>query len=230
MILFLAGMAALALWWLSHQRLTAKPWLEEGAISDFPDAGTPVPAAKIGLGVFLAVVSCLFALLISAYFVRMDTADWRPLPVPKLLWFNTGLLIASSAALQWAKIAAHKGQIEDVKTALYSAGGLSLAFVAGQLMAWQELDAAGYYLAENPANSFFYLITGLHGLHVFGGLVALGRPTYKLWRGAKLEQLPTSIGLCATYWHFLLIVWLILFAMLTGYAGNFFDICRTVLS
>ena len=82
-ILFLAVIAVIAGWWLSQQRLTAKPWLEEGPVGDFPgtDAMT-VPAAKIGLGVFLAVVGSLFALFISAYSMRMSMGDWRALPVP----------------------------------------------------------------------------------------------------------------------------------------------------
>ena len=76
-ILFvLAPIGAIVAWWLSRQRLTAKPWLEVGPIDEFPHTGaSPLPAATIGLGVFLAVVSSLFALFISAYFMRMQVAD-----------------------------------------------------------------------------------------------------------------------------------------------------------
>ena len=97
-ILFvLAPIGAIVAWWLSRQRLTAKPWLEVGAIDDFPGTGaSSLPAATMGLGVFLAVVSSLFALFISAYFMRMQVADWVQMPAPKLLWFNTGVLILSS--------------------------------------------------------------------------------------------------------------------------------------
>ena len=96
-ILFvLAPIGAIVAWWLSRQRLTAKPWLEVGAIDDFPGTGaSSLPAATIGLGVFLAVVSSLFALFISAYFMRMQVADWAQMPTPKVLWFNTGVLILS---------------------------------------------------------------------------------------------------------------------------------------
>jgi cytochrome c oxidase subunit III len=210
--LFLAVIAAIVAWWLAQQRLTAKPWLGAGLIGD---TGTSsLPAAKIGLGVFLAVVGCLFTLLISAYTMRMEMGEWRPAPVPKLLWLNTGVLIVSSGALQWAQVAARRGKMGGVKGGLLAGGGMALAFLAGQLIAWRQLDAAGYYLTANSAAAFFYLITGVHGLHILGGLVALGRTMDKAWRGLKLDQMRLSVELCATYWHFLLFVWLVLFSLL----------------
>jgi cytochrome c oxidase subunit III len=113
-ILFvLAPIGAIVAWWLSRQRLTAKPWLEVGAIDAFPRTGAlSLPAATIGLGVFLAVVSLLFALFISAYFMRMQVADWAQMPAPKVLWFNTGVLILSSVAQQYAQVAARRGPPE----------------------------------------------------------------------------------------------------------------------
>src|SRR5437660_3696741 len=100
------GIAAIAGWWLSQQRLAAKPWLEQGVIADWREENpSSLPPAKIGLGVFLAVVGSLFALFISAYSMRMSMVDWRALPVPKLLWFNTGGLGTSSISVQWANMA-----------------------------------------------------------------------------------------------------------------------------
>ncbi|MGH6812041.1 MAG: cytochrome c oxidase subunit 3 [Methylocella sp.] len=210
--LFLAVIAAVVAWWLAQQRLTAKPWLEAGPIGD--TGASSLPAAKIGLAVFLAVVGSLFALLISAYLMRMEIGEWKPAPVPKLLWLNTGVLILSSGALQWAQVAARRGRMDGVRAALLAGGVFALAFLAGQLVAWRQLDAAGYYLTTNPAAAFFYLVTGVHGLHILGGLVALGRTMDKAWGGFKLDQLRLSVELCATYWHFLLFVWLVLFGLL----------------
>jgi hypothetical protein len=114
-LFFLAPIGVIVAWWLSRQRLMAKPWLDVSAIGEVPDTGaSSSPAATIGLGVFLAVVSSLFALFISAYFMRMQVADWVQLPAPKLLWFNTGVLILSSVALQYAQVAARRGRIQDV--------------------------------------------------------------------------------------------------------------------
>nr|HAQ95327.1 cytochrome-c oxidase [Afipia sp.] len=140
-VLFMAGIAAIAGWWLSQQRLAAKPWLEEGVIGDFPDGSvSSLPPAKIGLGVFLAVVGSLFALFISAYSMRMELIDWRSMPVPKLLWFNTGVLIVSSAALQWAQVAARRDDGDNVLIGLLAGGVSAVVFVIGQVLAWAQLN------------------------------------------------------------------------------------------
>jgi cytochrome c oxidase subunit III len=230
-ILFMAGIAAIAGWWLSQQRLAAKPWLEEGVIFDLrEDSPSSLPPAKLGLGVFLAVVGSLFALFISAYSMRMNMVDWRALPVPGLLWFNTGVLILSSIALQWAHMAARRNNMDGVIIGLCAGGACALIFLAGQLLAWRQLSLAGYFVASNPANSFFYLITAVHGLHLMGGLVALGRTIAKVWRGAEMTQVRLSVELCVIYWHFLLLVWLVLLGLLTGWTDGFVDICRRLLT
>jgi Heme/copper-type cytochrome/quinol oxidase, subunit 3 len=176
--------------------------------------GLPLPKAKVGLWVFLGVVTVLFSIIVNAYLMRMELVDWHPLPEPRLLWLNTGLLILSSAAMQWARLAARRGEIDGLKLGLLAGGVFAWAFLAGQLWAWQQLGALGYFVATNPANSFFYLITALHGLHLLGGLVAGGKTTVKLWRGFDMVQLRLSVELCAVYWHFLLAVWLVLFSLL----------------
>jgi cytochrome c oxidase subunit 3 len=230
-ILFMAGIAAIAGWWLSQQRLGAKPWLEEGVTIDFREASaSSLPPAKIGLGVFLAVVGSLFALFVSAYSMRMNMVDWRALPVPRLLWFNTGVLLTSSIALQWAYMAARRNDMDGVIIGLCAGGASALIFLAGQLLAWRQLSFAGYFVTSNPANSFFYLITAVHGLHLVGGLVALGRTTAKVSRGATITQVRLSVELCAIYWHFLLLVWLVLLALLTGWTDDFVSICRQLLT
>ncbi|RWM92919.1 MAG: cytochrome-c oxidase [Mesorhizobium sp.] len=230
-LVFLLVIAGFAGWWLSHQRLMAKPWLEQGLIGDTIGLeGSALPTAKIGLGVFLAVVGCLFALFTSAYFMRMALSDWQALPLPRVLWFNTGVLVLSSIALQCASVAARRGEIDAVRLGLVTAGLTALAFLVGQLVAWRELTAGGYLLTANPANSFFYLITGMHGLHILGGLVGLGRTTAGAWNGTRPERLRLGVELCAMYWHFLLFVWLAIFALLAGWAASFIEICRQLLT
>ncbi|MDP1582318.1 MAG: cytochrome c oxidase subunit 3 [Bradyrhizobium sp.] len=230
-LLFMAVIALIVGWWLAQQRLTAKPWLEEGAIGDFPGTGAmALPAAKIGLGVFLAVAGSLFALFISAYYMRMNMVDWRALPVPRLLWLNTGVLVLSSVALQWAHVGARRNDMDRVIVGLCAGGASAVTFLVGQVLAWQQLSVAGYFVTSNPANTFFYLMTAAHGLHLMGGLVALGRTTAKVWHGAEMTQVRLSVELCAIYWHFLLLVWLVLLGLLTGWTDDFVDICRRLLN
>jgi cytochrome c oxidase subunit 3 len=183
-----------------------------------------LPDARLGLFVFLAVVTSLFALFISAYTMRMELGDWRPLPDPNLLWLNTGLLILSSIALQWAHIATGRDQVKIARKALLVGGFFAFAFMVGQMLAWQQLVDAGYFVHTNPANAFFYLITGTHALHLLGGMVAWlhllggmvawGRTTIKLLSGREIATIRTSVELCAVYWHFLLVVWVILFGLM----------------
>lgn len=229
-VVFMVGLAAVAGWWLSQQRLMTKPWLEEGVIDDYPDGRPLPPTAKVGLGVFLAVAGALFALFLSAYAMRMALLDWRAMPVPPLLWFNTGVLVLSSAMLQWAVIAARRADRDSMLTGLLAAGVSSIIFLIGQLLAWQQLVSAGFVLQSNPANAFFYLVTAVHGVHLLGGLVALGRTIVRAWRNTDAAPVRLGTELCAIYWHFLLLVWLILLAVLTGGVAAVVDICRQLIS
>jgi cytochrome c oxidase subunit 3 len=231
-LLLLAAIGTIVAWWLSKQRLMSKPWLEEGVIGEVPGSSS-YPTAKIGLAVFLAVASSLFALFISAYTMRMQLGDWRPLPTPNLLWLNTGLLVFSSLGLQWSQVAARRADMDGVRAGLLAGGVSALAFLAGQLLAWQQLTDAGYFLSTNPANAFFYMLTAVHGLHLLGGLIALGRTAAKVWRGYGPEQLRLSVELCTMYWHFLLVIWLLLFTLLLlesneSFAG-FLTLCASVI-
>jgi cytochrome c oxidase subunit 3 len=171
-------------------------------------------AARLGLWLLMAVVTVLFLQLIHAYVVRLGLDDWRPLPMPWQLWLNTTMLILSSVALQWTQFAARRGQRGPVTVGLLIAGAFAIAFLGGQLWAWQQLSALNYLVASNPANSFFYLITGLHGMHLLGGLVAWWLTSAKVRRGLEMERVYLSVQLCARYWHFLLALWLVLFALL----------------
>ncbi|MDR3449782.1 MAG: cytochrome c oxidase subunit 3 [Alphaproteobacteria bacterium] len=227
--LFLTAIAAIVVWFLSGQRLAAKPWLEQGVIGDVERASAPRPA-KLGLGVFLAVVGTLFALLMSAYAMRINAAEWWPRSTLTQLWLNTGLLLASSVALQWSVFAVRRDWIESAMFGLFAAGVFALCFLAGQLWVWRELHDAGLFLAASPAVAFLYLISGLHGLHLAGGMVALGRTVDKAGRELDAEKLRPSIELCAIYWHFLLAVWFLAFAVLSGWGNEFVVICRGLVS
>lgn len=174
----------------------------------------PEAAAGIGLWVFIGVASTLFALFGAAYVMRMDGSDWSSIALPWQLALSTALLLAGSAALQRASNAARAGL--PARRALLAGGVATLTFLASQLWAWQALLAAQVTLTGNPAASFFYLLTALHGLHVVGGLVAWGWAARSAWSTADGVDAPRRIALCARYWHFLLAVWGLLYATLAG--------------
>ncbi len=179
------------------------------------DSALPVPTAKLGLWLFLGAVTILFGALTSAYIVRsVAGADWQPLPKPPILWLNTAVLVLSSLVLQWAWTSVQRGERDKARYGLAVATFLGLSFVAGQLLAWRQLIAAGIYLQTNPSSSFFYLLTATHGAHLLGGIVALAWATVRVWRAMDGRQHVRSVELCAIYWHFLLLVWLWLLALM----------------
>jgi cytochrome c oxidase subunit 3 len=214
-LLVLVGIMAIVVWWLVRQTVNVKPWMEQRPVEIVHgDGALSLPSVKVGLGVFLAVASSLFALLISAYHMRMVGEDWTRLAVPKVLWLNTAVLILASVAMQWTRAAARRGQIDGVRSGLMAGGVFTFSFLAGQLWAWQQMAASGYFLTANPAYSFFYLLTALHGLHLLGGLWVWGKTTAKVLRGVEVGKVRLSVELCTVYWHYLLLVWLVLFAVL----------------
>jgi cytochrome c oxidase subunit 3 len=200
--------------------LAEKPWLTpQSASGDLAAVGEPRQSSgKLGLRVFLAVVAMLFFLLIVTYASRMAFEDWRPGPELGLLWLNTLALLCSSIAMQRVAVTARRGRIDDARPALLAGGLFALAFLVGQVLAWLQLRDMGAFGVTVPSVAFFYLITGLHALHVAGGLVAWSRTAARVWNEGDAARARQGIELCTTYWHFLLGVWLVLFGLL--FSGN----------
>ena len=199
-------------------RLAEKSW--EGPSADAVDpASYRPPAAKVGVIVYFGVIAVLFGLISSAYVMRMGMpgmghgpiGDWHPMPEPPVLWVNSFVLLLSSLAWEAARSGIRQGRADLMHRSMLAAGLLGILFLAGQLLLWRQFVQAGYYASSNPANAFFYLITALHGLHIAGGLFFWVRAVLQL-RAGKDIQLP--VELCAVYWHFLLLVWALMMALL----------------
>ena len=214
-----------------------------GAFAAEPDSYRP-EAAKVGLLVFFGVIVVLFSLVTTAYLMRMGVhgpaghggGDWVRLGEPPLLWFNTGALVASSFAFHRAMVAAEAGDQARLRASLLAGGLLGLFFLVGQIVVWRQLDTSGYVMAlhmgictgatnpfelptgqfrsGNPAVAFFYLITGLHGLHILGGVVAWARTAARISKGANPAATVRAVALCTGYWHFLLLVWFVMLGLL----------------
>jgi cytochrome c oxidase subunit 3 len=200
--------------------LTKKPWLADPAEVNGASVGGSaffMPAGKVGLRVFLVVVTVIFTLTTIAYVDRMMLANWRPMPEPWVLWLNTGLLIAASVAMQWARTNTTRDNLDGVRNGLIYGGIFTFAFLGGQFYVWQQLVGLGYYANLSTANAFFYLVTALHGAHMVGGLVAWGRSFARMRKistsGSSITDLRLSVELCTTYWHYLLLIWLVLFGL-----------------
>jgi cytochrome c oxidase subunit 3 len=178
-------------------------------------------AVGTGLWAFIGVACTLFALFITAYAMRMlDAPDWTRIALPRQLWLSTALLVLASLLMHGAARAARRRAMPRART-LQLGGGLAvMAFLGSQLWAWQVLIDAQVVLAAHPAASFFYLLTAMHGLHVIGGLVAwsIAMPPSSTAEaeGAEPVAVAWRVALCARYWHFLLLLWLTLFAALAG--------------
>jgi cytochrome c oxidase subunit 3 len=220
--LAIALLLGVTVWWLLVQRLTDKPWTVQGVIPGSQD-GLTSSAPKVGLWVFLGMVTSLFLIFAGAYVMRMDHGhsplqEWQPVSEPSVLWLNTVALVIASIGLQIAHGRVARSDLAGTKI-YFSAGGiLTVVFLLGQVLAWRQLQ--GSYDHTNPAYSFFVLLTAVHGLHLIGGLWVLGRTASRLWRGlerasvVEVAAIRRSVELCTTYWHFLLLVWLGLFVLL----------------
>lgn len=202
--------------WLFRQTVNVRPWQGEVALHEMPGGPSLRPPAKTALWVFLAVVTSLFALFISAYSMRLRFTDWAPLPQPRLLAVNTALLVFASLAMEGAVHASRRAQWDRLRRRLRAGGLLSMGFLAGQLIVWRQLHDAGYFVTASAATAFFYLLTAVHGLHVLGGLVAWARASASARRQGEPARITLAVELCATYWHFLLAVWVVLFALLVS--------------
>ncbi|MGH2454066.1 MAG: cytochrome c oxidase subunit 3 [bacterium] len=187
---------------------------------DGPGGGgepSPVATARVGLWILLVAVTMLFVAFTVSYLSRRSAPDWASVSLPRLLWLNTAVLLASSVVLERTRRAGRRGKAAPVRRDLIVVGGLGVLFLLGQIAAWRELAASGVFMTSNPHSAFFYLLTAVHGLHLLGGLGGLG---YALSRtsGKAAADLAGSVPApgggaipavegATLYWHFLGALW-----------------------
>ena len=178
----------------------------------------PLEPAQTGIWVALAAITMSFAALTSALIVRQGTGfDWRHMTLPPVLYLNTLVLVGSSITVEVARrqVAAYargfESRIAVPMRWLLTTLALGLFFVAGQYVAWLQLRAAGLYLATNPNSSFFYLLTGVHAVHVVGGLAGLVYVIRKLQRSVLRRS---TFSAAVQYWHFMGALWIYLLFLL----------------
>jgi cytochrome c oxidase subunit III len=184
----------------------------DGQPESSPSGEVPQRTYITGMTIALGGILMFFMALVSAYIVRkgLTNARWIPLDVPRILWLNTAILIASSFTMSRSRSRFLARDDAGFRHWWGVTTILGVFFLAGQLLAWRQLVAAGLYLATNPSSSFFYVFTAAHGLHIVGGILALlsvaYRPLHRLTR-------PTATEVVAMYWHFMDGLWVFLFLL-----------------
>lgn len=174
---------------------------------------------RLGMWVALAGIAMMFTALTSAYIVRASTSnDWRPLAMPRLLWLSTALILLSSFTFEIARRTLRTGNTNAYQRWLLLTVLLGLGFLATQLLAWRQLAAQGIFMASNPHSSFFYVLTGAHGIHLLGGILGLDYLLLRSWRSrfeeSRAAKRQAVVNAVALYWHFMFGLWIYLFLLL----------------
>ena len=174
----------------------------------------PISKAHLATWILLTGITMLFAGLSSAYIVLRGLPEWRNITVPPLVWLNTLFLMASSAAIEFARSALRSGRPAGMKLWLCFSGILGFVFLAGQIKVWRHLVGVGVYLSTTLHSSFFYVLTGAHALHLAGGLVGLAIVLRHAFANRLTAANHESLKVWALYWHFMDVVWIYCFLLL----------------
>jgi len=191
--------------------------IENMRIVEEPKKPLAMNPKKFGLWLFLTTVVMVFASLTSAYIVRRAEGDWKIFELPSLFYWTSIAIVISSITMHMAYLYAKKDNREMVQTLLTITGLLGIAFLIGQFYGWVQLVSSKIYFVGNPSESFVYVLSGLHGLHLVSGVIFLA----VVWRKSALGKLVSGnlaqFEMCMTYWHFLGGLWLYLFLFLSLY-------------
>jgi cytochrome c oxidase subunit 3 len=179
-----------------------------------PDSSFPISPKEIATWFLMTGIAMLFAGLSSAYIVLRGVPSWESIHLPRLIWGNTLMLAASSVTFELARRAVKRNSQFALRQWLGITAILGIAFVAGQLEVWRQLRASGVYLATTLHGSFFYVLSGIHAIHILGGLIGLSVVSWKAWSNRLSSRSFEPLKLCATYWHFMGGVWLFLLLLL----------------
>lgn len=167
---------------------------------------------QLGMWLALASISMMFVGFSSAYILGQGTnSQWRAMAAPPFVWINTVILLGSSLSLELARRASAATELKRWMTVTCLLGA---AFLFGQFWIWRMLADQGIYLSGNPHSSFFYLLTGVHGVHLLGGVAGLAYLTARAWSSAARIPTRASLNVTALYWHFMDGLWIYLLVLL----------------
>lgn len=175
---------------------------------------------KFMLWLIITSIIMMFAAFTSAYIVRSEEGDWLNVALPNSLLLNTAVLVMSSISMQWAYVSARKDNLQQLKLALGITLALGVAFLVGQWNVWGELVQQNVYFGgsgSNPAGSFLYVLTGVHGFHLITGLIYVLIILVASFKYSVHSRNLLRIELCTIYWHFLGGLWIYLYVFLRLY-------------
>jgi cytochrome c oxidase subunit 3 len=179
---------------------------------------------QVGILVALGSVSVFFIALVTAYSFAIESQTIRGrVEIPPLLWLSTGILLASGVTLELARAALVRARADFYRRMLRFTLILGISFLISQALAGLQLYAHGVFVRGNPHGSMFYMFTGIHAVHLVGGITWMG---YLLVRSGAIRESSESdlrrhrslTGVAAVYWHFMGVVWLCLLALLHRWA------------
>lgn len=212
--------------------LQIKPWLPQELEQEtnlFPSVLNRDKAVTTALKFFLAVVSVIFFLFTITFLQRTQSLDfqalsgepWLPFTNADILWQNSTYLLVASISIILARKFAELENFKGVIISLTATSLFTLLFIGGQFQVWQQLNQSGFYIYANPANSYYFLLTGMHTLHIIAGVLVFIRCIWHFLLDLSYQRLASRLKLCALYWHFLLFIWLFLFFLLTSDTETF---------
>jgi cytochrome c oxidase subunit 3 len=170
-------------------------------------------AMAIAIGI-VSIVMFFMAMASAFIYLRStNSSAWVPLHLPWIIWVNTAILLLSSGAMELSRRQLALADVRQFRKLWFMATGLGILFLIGQLVAWRQFILAGFYVSTNQASSFFYIFTGLHGLHLLGGILALLYVSFRKFEKAKVSR-SVAAEVASYYWHFMDGLWIFLLALL----------------
>jgi len=170
---------------------------------------------KFAMWLFIVTVGMLFAAWTSAYLVKRAEPGWSEIQLPSIFSINTAIIVSSSFTMFWAQRAARRDRLETVKLALSITTILGVAFLVGQIMAFDALtQLKEYFVGGNVSHSFIYVLTYVHAAHILGGVIFLINVLVSTFKYQVHSKNMLQIELLSTFWHFLDVLWLYLFIFL----------------
>lgn len=179
-----------------------------------PEETLSMNPRKFILWLFIVSIIMLFAAMTSAYLVRRAEGNWLEYEIPSVFTYSSVVLVLSSLTMHWAYLAAKKDNFGSLKTAITITFVLGAVFLYMQFQGWVALVDQNVFFVGNPAGSFMYIFTGLHGFHLISGLIVLVFALVASFRLRIHAKSLNQLEIAATYWHFLDVLWLYLFLFL----------------